>query len=212
VSKILAFVAAWAVAAAVSLAVAWQGVAIVGDQVTARRPAPLSAGEIQAQVQADAAATTTTVAPTPDDHGGDQQPAAGNVETSTPTTAPPKAQATPKFTPPPTTVPPGDDPSSHDSTDDRRRESSPPPTTSTTAAPSPSTSRTYTLEGGSVSLKFSPSGVTVSWANPKAGYDVKVEPEDGNGVKVEFESDSHRSRVDGWWANGPQDRVREEAR
>jgi hypothetical protein len=60
-------------------------------------------------------------------------------------------------------------------------------------------------------LKFTPSGVTVQWATPHDGYEVKVEPENGNGVKVEFESDAHRSRVDAWWADGPQDRVREES-
>jgi hypothetical protein len=61
-------------------------------------------------------------------------------------------------------------------------------------------------------LRFSSSGVTVLWANPNAGFDVKVEGENANGVKVLFESSSHRSRIDGWWDGGPQDRVREENR
>jgi hypothetical protein len=61
-----------------------------------------------------------------------------------------------------------------------------------------------------VSLRFSPSGVTVVWANPNPGFDVSQEPEQGNGVKVEFRSDTHRSRVDGWWDGGPQERIREE--
>ena len=87
------------------------------------------------------------------------------------------------------------------------------PTTTTTAAPPPpepaGETRTYNLTGGSASLRFTPSGVTVLWANPNAGFDVEVEPE-GAGVKVEFESESHTSRVDGWWDGGPQDRVRED--
>lgn len=85
-------------------------------------------------------------------------------------------------------------------------------TTTTTAAPPPPASgetRTYNLTGGSASLRFTPSGVTVLWADPNAGFDVEVEPE-GTGVKVEFESESHKSRVDGWWDGGPQDRVRED--
>jgi hypothetical protein len=213
VSKVLAFIVAWVVAAGVSLAVAWQGVAIVGDQVTARRPAPLSATEIKSQVQDEnqgqAGATTTTVAGAADS-SGQQGPA---VESPAPT-AKPQASSPPRFTPAPTTIPNQGDDGGRTSGDDGRREQQPPPSTTTTApaaAPQPTT-RTYNLVGGSVSLKFSSSGVTVNWANPNAGYGVSVEPEDGNGVKVEFESDSHRSRVDGWWANGPQDRVREEAR
>jgi hypothetical protein len=31
-------------------------------------------------------------------------------------------------------------------------------------------------------------------------------------VRVEFENDSHRSRIEGWWDGGPQDRVREQPR
>ncbi|MEA3078457.1 MAG: hypothetical protein QOF60_3365 [Actinomycetota bacterium] len=198
-SKVLVFVVAWVVAAGVSLAVAWQGVAIVGDQVTARRPAPLSAREIQAQVQADDAATGATTTTT--------MVASAAVESPTSTAKPPI-----RSTPTPTTIPnPRDDGAR--TGDDGGRQQPPAPTTTTAPSPAPAaTTRTYNLVGGSVSLKFSSSGVTVNWANPNAGYGVSIEPEDGNGVRVEFESDSHRSRVDGWWADGPQDRVREEAR
>lgn len=67
--------------------------------------------------------------------------------------------------------------------------------------------RTYALVGGTVSLRFEPSGVTVAFANPAGGFDVEVEEEHGNGVRVEFESESHRSRVTGWWDGGPRDEV-----
>ena len=85
-----------------------------------------------------------------------------------------------------------------------------PATTTTTAPPEQAETRTYNLVGGSVALRFAASGVTVLWANPNAGFEVDVEPE-GNGVQVDFESESHRSRVEGWWDNGPVDRVREDA-
>jgi hypothetical protein len=83
--------------------------------------------------------------------------------------------------------------------------SSNPGTTTTTAE-----TRTYNLVGGSAMLRFEPSGVTVVWANPNPGFSVEQEPEHGNGFKVEFESESHRSRVDGWWDGGPRERVRDE--
>ena len=84
-------------------------------------------------------------------------------------------------------------------------------TTVTSLPPAPAgETRTYNLVGGSTALRFSPSGVTVVWANPNPGFEVESEPENGNGVKVEFRGEEHRSRVDGWWDGGPQERVREE--
>ena len=63
--------------------------------------------------------------------------------------------------------------------------------------------------GGTAALRFSPGGVTVVFANPANGFDVEVEPEHVNGVKVEFESEAHTSRVEGWWDGMPQERVEE---
>jgi hypothetical protein len=84
--------------------------------------------------------------------------------------------------------------------------------TTTTAAPPagvPVTTRTYRMDGGVVTLRFSPAGVDVVGATPNQGFTVDYEPEHGNGVRVEFESDGHESRVDAWWDGGPQDRRRE---
>ena len=84
--------------------------------------------------------------------------------------------------------------------------------TSTTAPPADplATTKTYRMQGGVVTLRFSPAGVEVVGATPAEGFTVDTEPEHGNGVKVEFESDSHRSRVDAWWDGGPQAERREE--
>ena len=83
-------------------------------------------------------------------------------------------------------------------------------TTTTTPSTAAGETRTYNLRGGTAALRFAPQGVTVVFANPAEGFTVEVEPEHGNGVKVEFESESHESRVDGWWADGPVDLVQEE--
>lgn len=80
------------------------------------------------------------------------------------------------------------------------------PTTTTEAAET----RTYALVGGTATLRFAPSGVTVVAAAPNPGFSVETNPEHGNGIRVEFESDDHRSRVTGWWEDGPRDEVREE--
>lgn len=81
---------------------------------------------------------------------------------------------------------------------------------STTAVPAqPAEIRTYNLIGGTATLRFEPSGVTVQEATPKPGYSVEVEPDDSNGWQVTFDGESHRSRVEGWWDGGPQDQVEE---
>ena len=45
------------------------------------------------------------------------------------------------------------------------------------------------------------------FATPNPGYQVRSEPTDGGGWRVEFDGDDGRSRVEGWWDGGPQDRV-----
>lgn len=83
-------------------------------------------------------------------------------------------------------------------------------TTSTTPPPPAASTRTYNLVGGTANLRFSSTGVTVVAAVPNAGFSVDVSEAHDNGARVEFESKDHRSRIDGWWAGGPQDEVRED--
>jgi hypothetical protein len=83
--------------------------------------------------------------------------------------------------------------------------------TTATAPPvdATTTTRTYRMEGGVVTLSFTPARVDVVGATPNEGFTVDTEPEHGNGVKVEFESDGHESRLDAWWDGGPQVERRE---
>jgi hypothetical protein len=71
--------------------------------------------------------------------------------------------------------------------------------------------KTFSMTGGTARLRFSPQGVTVVYASPKPGFQLtKNEPGDNNGWRVEFEGNGVRSRVDGWWANGPQWRIQDD--
>ena len=173
----------WVGAAIIAVVVAFQGVNVVGDQVTDERPAALAASDIEDRL-ADAS-TSTTGTPT----------SSASLPTTT-TAAPDSVPSTDVAPPPPT--------------------SGPTPTSPETVVPAPTSTspaaetRTYELVGGTAVLRFSPSGVEVVFATPNPGFSVEEEPEHGNGVKVEFESESHESRVDGWWDGGPQERVREE--
>jgi hypothetical protein len=88
-------------------------------------------------------------------------------------------------------------------------------TTTTTTAPVASVPVTYTVVGGTVTFRVSPTEVTMESASPNSGFSVTSEPENENGfdgLRVQFESESHRSRVTAWWDNGPQHRDREDNR
>jgi hypothetical protein len=145
--------AAWAVAAAFAAVVAWQGVGLVGDQVTDERPPTRSAAEVEAELAG--AATTSTSAPA--------------------------AVVTEPTAPPTTGVP----------------------------APEPVV-RSYRVTGGTAAFAFTPAGVTVAYAAPDLGYQMRSEDSDG-GWRIEFEGPAGRSRIEGWWDGGPQDRVEDAA-
>ena len=177
----------WFAAGVAAVTVAGLGVSMVTDQVTGSRPAPLSAQQVQEQL--DAGPTTDGGTDTPSTDGT----ATDDTVTSTTSTTAPVATT-------PTTAGPS-------STD------GPGTTAATTPPPPPTTAavtRSYDLVGGSVTLRFEPSGVTVLLATPKAGFSVDVGESHDSGARVEFESDGHKSRLDAWWDGGPQDEVREE--
>jgi hypothetical protein len=71
------------------------------------------------------------------------------------------------------------------------------------------TVRTFELYGGTATVRFSAARVEVLSAVPKAGFSADVEPEDG-GMRVEFESDDHRSRLDVWWNGEPRHEIEEQ--
>ncbi len=176
--------AAWFAAGVALVLLASAAVAVVSRQVTDSRPAPLSADDVREEL------ATARDAGEPSDA---TSTTAATVPTTTATTATttPGSSGTPGTSP---TTTPGSG-----------------STTSTTATPPVApTSKTYALDGGTATLRFSSAGVTVVAATPKAGFSVDVGETHGNGVRVEFESDDHRSRVDAWWEGGPRDEVRED--
>jgi len=188
--KTVPHIAVWFVAGMAAVALASLGVSIVSRQVTGSRPAPLTAEQIREELATGAEApgggtTTSTIAP--------PSTTTTTADAGTPTTTRPGGRS-PTTTPGPT---PGSGPSGAVTT-------APPP------PPPAATTRTYPLVGGTATLRFSADAVEVVVATPNAGFAVEISETHDNGVRVEFESDGHRSRVDAWWDGGPQDEVREE--
>jgi len=179
----------WVAAAAVAILLAWQGVGLVGRNVTDNHPRALTADEARQAL------------------GDDPTAGGGSPDTGSATTSPTGAGGSP-----------AESSSTTGSTASRPRPTAttattqPAPSAPTT---SPSTAggtvRTYNLVGGSTALRFDPSGtVTVVWANPNPGFRADVDSRDGGGVRVRFDGDSGRSQVEAWWDGGPRDRVEEQ--
>jgi hypothetical protein len=178
----------WVAAAAVAVLLAWQGVGLVGRNVTDNHPRALTADEAR-QALGDGSAAGSgppDTAPATTVLTGEDPPA-GSASTTSSTASRPRPTATTAITGP---TPPA-------------------PTSPSTAA---GTVRTYNLVGGSTALRFDPSGtVTVVWANPNPGFRADIDNRDGGGVRVRFDGDSGRSQVEAWWDGGPQDRVEEQS-
>ena len=122
---------------------------------------------------------------------------APTAPSGTPSVAPPEPPSSPTV-PVATTVPPPPPPASSTST------------SSTSVASAPAQTLTFHLVGGTTAVSFSPQEVTVLWASPNPGFGVELYYE-GSGMKVDFRSNSHRSRIEVWWANGPQHDIDEDA-
>lgn len=180
----------WVAAAAIAVLLAWQGVGLVGRNVTDNHPRALTADEaLQALGDGSTNGSTggggspdsATTSPT-----GTEGSPAGSSSTSSSTASRPRPTATTATTRPTASA----------------------PTSPTTAG---GTVRTYNLVGGSTAVRFDPSGaVTVVWANPNPGFRADIDDRDGGGVRVRFDGDSGRSEVEAWWDGGPQDRVEEQ--
>jgi hypothetical protein len=173
---------------AVSYGVAWAAAAVVATAV-AWQGVALVGDEVTASRPAPLGTSEIASAPTTSTAA-----APGSTTTTTTAPSPPATDptgATPPPTPPPSAGPVGASP--------------------TTPAPAPSETRSYALVGGDASLRFSPSGVTVLFATPRAGFTVEVSGSHGNGVRVRFDGDEHRSDVEGWWDGGPAEEVREDS-
>lgn len=201
--RVLLYGIGWLAAATAAVLLAWQGVGRVGTNVTDRHAAPLTAEQARQQLERTTA-TGTGAEPGQEPGGGPATTVPGSggggggpATAPTPTTSP-RAATTSTVPGSPTSTPSTTEPGSS-------------ATSTSTAPPTGATeTRTYNLVGGSATLRFSPSGVTVVLAEPKPGFSADIDEGSGGRVRVRFEGPSHRSQVEAWWDGGPRDEVREE--
>jgi hypothetical protein len=177
-------IALWLAATVLATTAVWAGTGAIGD--AARSDTDLVVAETS---------TTTTAVP------------------ASPTSPPPTSSPPTTLTPAPTTTLPGAPPPTGSSPGAAPGTTSPPRPglpTSIPALPVLGETRTYVLTGGTVTVRFASDAVTVVLATPNPGFGVDAEQRGAVAVRVEFESDQHRSRLDASWSGGPVDEVRED--
>lgn len=211
----------WLLGSATAIGVAWSGVGVLDDDLVAPAPAAVNEGgevglvsdsidpfaeDASNKLRSDRATLAVT---------GDDTPDAVDDGSTSSTTSPASSTTTAGGTSISVTTATTDTIASTHSTGTAvttrggSGSSSTTATTSAAAVPEQYVTKIFTLVGGTTAIRFSPSATKVLWATPDPGYEVRIEPE-SPGLKVEFRSDGHRSRVDAWWDNGPRHEIHEE--
>lgn len=191
----LLVIAGWVTATVAVTGVAVAGVQIVSNRVVEPLP-PIAAAE---PTTSDVQSVGETPSPSSPPSESSPSPAVTSPSpTSSPTptsTSAPTSSPTSTSTPTPTTSPTTDD----DDDDDEESTAS--------------ELRSYSVVGGSVTLRFSPGKVEVVSVQPNPGFTVDIEGDGTAEASVRLESETHESRVKGWWeaGHGPRDEVREDA-
>lgn len=187
-------VAGWVAATVAVTGVAVAGVQIVSSRVVEPLP-PIAAADPSVPPSPTPSASDPSPTPLVIDPTVSESLDPGQTVSPRPTTTPPRATSSPSPTATPTT--------------------SPSPTSSPTSSPAPAASelRSYSVVGGSVTLRFSPGKVEVVSVQPNPGFSVDIEGDGTAEASVKLESEDHESRVKGWWeaGHGPRDEVREDA-
>jgi len=213
VIKTIGFILLWLGGSAAAVAVAWAGVSVVDDELV--NPAHATTLRLTDDALAGAVPTTnqggfslTSGAAALD---GDDTTSSFETSSTSPASlsqAPTTERSSTPASQPQATAPPTSKPTTAPTVGSTSSTEAPSSTTTTTTAPESAQTLTFSLVGGSTAISFSSSEVKVLWATPNPGFEVSIEPE-GSGIKVEFESDGHESRINAWWSGGPQTDIRE---
>lgn len=170
--------------------VAWLGATIVSVAIASAAVAGVRDRVVETPVAMGAPTTTTTVASATTSTFA----ATTTTSTTTSTTEPPATTSTTS-----TTVADVEQTTSTTAAPETTTTTS--TTTTTTVAPSPSY-ETYSLVGGTVTLAWGDGVVSVAAVDPNLGYRAETEQEGPAEVKVEFESNDHKSVLRAYFDDG----------
>lgn len=203
--KALTLVLLWLLGSATAIGVAWSGVGVLDDDLVAPAPAVVN-------IDGEVGLASESVALDSVEGSSSLLPSTSTTSTTSPAQAAGDGSASSSVTPNTTlatTVTSTASSTPTSATNATFSSGASTVTTSSGSDPEPYETKTFTLIGGTTAIKFTPSYTKVLWASPNPGYEVRIEPE-SPGIKVEFRSDDHRSRIDAWWENGPRHEIEED--
>jgi len=173
----LLLAAGWVAGLSVATAVGWTAVRFVGDQVSPGEPRSLSSEQVR---QALAQGT-----------GG--SPASGTAgQGATTTSGGSAAGSTTRPSGQPSTAPSAETPSQGG----RLPAAQPAP------APPPGQTKTYTMAGGTAAVRCVGQSISLLYAQPAAGYQVRTESAGPVKVEVSFSAVSHTSKLEAYCVAG----------
>ena len=79
---------------------------------------------------------------------------------------------------------------------------------SSTPASGTTEDRTFTLEGGTVRVRYANGAAQFLWATVNDGFTEETKSTSPQ-VDVRFQSETHESRLNAWWQDGPQFKIEE---
>ncbi|MCL1586791.1 MAG: hypothetical protein M3092_00100 [Actinomycetia bacterium] len=217
------FVAGWVLTVVVALSLSWGAIAQVrnrveqpgtvvlpsvladADQSSDDAVSPVSTTPTLLTVEAEPSIlegrdTTSTSSGGGVDLGDDESPI--QPQSGAPVSS--EATTSTTSTPPPSTAAPSSSPTASSTTTTVTQATTTSSSTTTTSPPDePSTqTETYVLDGGSVTIRFSPGIVTYVSAVPKGGYGTEVKDTGPDEVRVTFENEDHHSEFRAEWEGG----------
>ncbi len=183
----------WVAATVVATALAWAAVSLVAAGVTERPPPVLPQARVAAAL--GDAFTVSRQAPPPPQSGTGAASGAARASGPVPPASPAVGSALPGPGQP-SSPDRGAEPVSGASSRTDGSEGSPPTTAgSPTSTAPPSTSRTFSTAGGSVTVSCQGSAISLVAATPQDGYAVTVSNAGPEEVEVHFTSDRNESEV-----------------
>jgi len=157
----------WLFATLFATAISWAVVQAVSTAVVDQPPAPLSHGAVSSELRSPGSPELVDESPSPSEKASTAEPTAAPTAAAT---APPSQPAPPPVHPAPSPTPP--------------------------ASSGPTTTRTFTMVGGTAQLSCTNNQISLNWATPNQGYWVETGSSDsGQTIDVKFRSDSHESEL-----------------
>lgn len=188
-------VGGWALATVLALVLGLQSVSAISESVTGHPRKTLSPASVRAALEQPASSSESSSEAT-ESSSDSQDDSSLSSQSSRPTSSGASSSSV------------GDDSSSESSRSSDDHSSSEGESSSSSQSAPAAQDQTYHLTGGTVAVRFENGQAHLLYATPAAGFTMENNS-NSTSVDVRFRSDSHESRLEAFWSDGPQHTVEE---